>query len=386
MMRNRNRPVHCWVAVAVLLPLFSMPSSAEGQVINRVRDRVQQRVEQAIDKVLPDASKAAAPTTESQMKPGEGVWANYDFVPGERILFADDFSSDRAGDFPRRMELVDGNAEIVEWNNARYLSVPAFTTIAIPLPETLPEQFTIEFEFYAGTGWSRSYHPVLVFDERDTPRSPRNSTHVSFNARDAGIMAGERSMRTQIGEGLRDRLFTVRVMADGSHMKAYINERRVSNAPNVEIARGNKLILWIPGWSEEPSLIGNFRIASGGLELYRKIESEGRVAMPGILFDTGSDRLRPESTPTLQEIAEVLKQNADLTLIVEGHTDSSGNAAANQTLSEQRAAAVVRYLVENHGIAAARLESRGLGITKPVASNDTPEGRQQNRRVELVKR
>jgi OmpA-OmpF porin, OOP family len=296
------------------------------------------------------------------------------------------------GDFPRRLELIEGSAEIVEWNKARYLSVPAFTTLSIPLPETLPQQFTIEFEFYAGTGWSRSYHPIVLFDTNHTVQNPQLSTHVNFNAREAGVVMKQdpdgsvRQMRTQLGDIHRDKLYTVRVMADGPHVKAYINERRVSNVPNVEIVRGRSLTIWIPGWHEEPSLIGNFRIASGGLELYKKIQAEGRVAMHGILFDTGSDRLRPESTPTLTEIAEVLKQNSGLSLAIEGHTDNVGNAAANQTLSEQRAAAIVRFLTETHGIAATRLEARGLGASKPAASNDTPEGRQQNRRVELVSR
>jgi OmpA-OmpF porin, OOP family len=372
---------------AALVPCW--PEQADGQIPRRLRDRVEQRVERAVDqqldRLLPDASQAAAPTPEEQMKPGEGVWANYDFVPGERVLFADDLTRDQIGDFPRRLVLIDGSAEIVDWNNGRYLSVPSFTTFAIPLPETLPEKFTIEFQFYAGRGWSSVYQPAVVFDATDNPRNPQ-TTAVQFHAREAGVVVGQRSMRTQIGEGLRDRLYHVRIMADGSHMKVFINERRVSNAPNVEIARGDRLLIHIPGWQEGPSLIGNIRVASGGRELYTALQAEGRVVMPGILFDTGSDRLRPESTPTLLEIATVLKENPPLAVTIEGHTDNVGSDASNQTLSERRAAAVRDYLVTAHGIEAARLEARGFGPGRPVASNDTPEGRQQNRRVELVRR
>ena len=81
----------------------------------------------------------------------------------------------------------------------------------------------------------------------------------------------------------------------------------------------------------------------------------------------------------------MLTKHADLKLTIEGHTDNVGNPAANRTLSEQRAAAVKTYLVSK-GIDAARIETAGLGDTKPDAPNTTPEGRQQNRRVELVKR
>lgn len=131
-------------------------------------------------------------------------------------------------------------------------------------------------------------------------------------------------------------------------------------------------------------MISDVRVMAGGQELYDALIAEGRVATQGILFDTGSARIRPESTPTLEEIADALQRNGDLRLRIEGHTDNVGQAASNLTLSEQRAQAVVAHLVEHAGIAAARLEAAGLGDTKPAADNGTPEGRQQNRRVELV--
>jgi outer membrane protein OmpA-like peptidoglycan-associated protein len=108
------------------------------------------------------------------------------------------------------------------------------------------------------------------------------------------------------------------------------------------------------------------------------------VATQGILFDTGSDHIRPESTPTLKEIGQILKDHPELKLRIEGHTDDVGDDAANLSLSEKRANAVRAYLV-GHGAEEARLQTKGLGETKPVTPNATPEGRQNNRRVELVK-
>ena len=81
----------------------------------------------------------------------------------------------------------------------------------------------------------------------------------------------------------------------------------------------------------------------------------------------------------------MLKQHAELKLTIEGHTDSVGDDASNLSLSERRAAAVKAYLESQFGIASDRLQAVGMGETKPAASNDTPEGRQQNRRVELVR-
>jgi len=115
------------------------------------------------------------------------------------------------------------------------------------------------------------------------------------------------------------------------------------------------------------------------------LEAEGRVSTQGILFDTGSDRIKPESTPTLEQMGDMMASHPDLRIAIVGHTDAVGDDASNQSLSERRAASVRRYLVETYGIDQSRLEDRGKGETEAVANNDTPEGRQQNRRVELIK-
>ncbi|HSB19327.1 MAG TPA: OmpA family protein [Anaeromyxobacteraceae bacterium] len=103
-----------------------------------------------------------------------------------------------------------------------------------------------------------------------------------------------------------------------------------------------------------------------------------------IFFDTGKTSIKPESFGILDETAQVLKDHPDIgKVVVEGHTDSLGKAASNQKLSQGRALAVVKYL-EGKGVAASRLEAKGLGETKPIADNATAKGREANRRVEMV--
>ena len=179
--------------------------------------------------------------------------------------------------------------------------------------------------------------------------------------------------------------FPLRIMADGKYVKVYASGTRVANIPNAEIGRANKIWIELPGDDDTPAFVRNIRVAAGGKDLYDALNEKGRVATQGIFFDTGSDRIRPESAPTLKQISEMLKAHADLKLTIEGHTDNVGDDAANQSLSEKRAAAVKAHLVSTYGIDAGRLESKGLGESKPSASNDSAEGRQQNRRVELVK-
>lgn len=114
------------------------------------------------------------------------------------------------------------------------------------------------------------------------------------------------------------------------------------------------------------------------------INKSGHVAVYGIRFETGKAAILPDSESVLGEIVKLLQQNPDLKLRVEGHTDNQGNAAANQSLSEKRAQAVVAWLTA-HGVEAARLTAKGWGQTKPVEDNSTEDGRAKNRRVELVK-
>jgi outer membrane protein OmpA-like peptidoglycan-associated protein len=115
------------------------------------------------------------------------------------------------------------------------------------------------------------------------------------------------------------------------------------------------------------------------------IDSTGHMAIYGVLFDTGSATIKPESATVLAEIARLLESRPTLNLLVVGHTDNQGAFDFNMNLSSQRAHSVTGYLVETHGIDPARLQSAGVGFLAPVATNDTPDGRAKNRRVELVK-
>jgi len=119
-------------------------------------------------------------------------------------------------------------------------------------------------------------------------------------------------------------------------------------------------------------------------QLTKDLEEFGRARVYGINFDTDSAVIREESKQTLERIASVLKNKPDWKMTIEGHTDSTGSAAHNQTLSEQRARSVTDFLTAA-GIPATRLKAAGFGSSKPVAGNETELGRAQNRRVELVR-
>ena len=365
------------------------PAEAQGGLLGRVKRKAQEVVRPqpvpapATPAAAPATATAATPAADTAaparpLRPGEGAWANYDFKPGGRILFADDFSADAVGNFPRRLEFDGGNMEIVEWKGGRWLSAGGAGDFILPLPEVLPEQFTLEFDLI---GYGNATE--VFFTDPEGYHGER----LAFFGERGGIRGGDRQA---LGEGLADMakdVINVRVMADGRYVKVFMNESRVANVPNSTLGRSNRIWFKLNGWSaESPRMLANLRVAAGSRTLYDAIAAEGRVATQGIYFDFNSDRIRPESTPTLKEIGAMLVQHPELALTIEGHTDAVGAAASNQALSERRAAAVKAALVEMFTLDGSRLITAGLGATVPAATNDTPEGRQQNRRVELVRR
>ena len=399
-------------ALLALAALAAAPRTAEAQFGRRLKDAIKHTAEdKAIQKTTETESKAidgalsggtnagggataAAPATPAEstatakapataapaeeLKPGEGAWANYDFKPGDRILFASDFSGDEVGDFPRSMEFKSGALETVEWQEARWLRATQDSKFYLVLPETLPSQFTLEFDYSIpsdGEVW-------IYF-------APEESNRVlSFGGQ--GTAAVHNSAAGVDGRGALAKLDAnvvrrARVMGDGKYLKVYLDDTRILNVPNADLGRNNKILFYTDATAEKPTLFGNFRVAAGGKKLYDALAEKGRVATQGIYFDTGSDRIRPESTPTLKEIGAMLKDHPDLKLTIEGHTDNVGSAPSNQALSDKRAAAVRQYLIESYKVDGTRLSAKGFGASKPAAGNDTAEGRQQNRRVELVR-
>ena len=145
--------------------------------------------------------------------------------------------------------------------------------------------------------------------------------------------------------------------------------------------KGNGLI-WLRVVEVQPM---QQHVVADAAALGSDLRSSGHVAVYGINFDTNRAEVKPDSKPALEQVAALLRQDAALKLMVVGHTDTVGSLDANLALSRARAEAVVKVLVSEHGIAAARLHGYGVGPLAPVATNSTDEGRARNRRVELVK-
>jgi len=120
-------------------------------------------------------------------------------------------------------------------------------------------------------------------------------------------------------------------------------------------------------------------------EMKEKIDFEGRVTLHGVTFDFDKATLQPGADKVLDEVVTLLRDNPELRVEIEGHTDNIGSRDYNLDLSQRRAETVRRYLAQ-HGVAADRMTAQGYGFDRPVASNESAEGRARNRRVELARR
>jgi outer membrane protein OmpA-like peptidoglycan-associated protein len=163
------------------------------------------------------------------------------------------------------------------------------------------------------------------------------------------------------------------------------SDRRAPSEPSTGRERapldyGSKLIADV---SDLQGLITDLRGRVTDREIIIELPSD-------VLFDFDKADIRPDAFPTLDKLARLIKQSGDGVIQVNGHTDSIGSDAYNVALSERRAASVATWLTTNGGIGAGRLETKGFGKTRPVAANrnpdgsDNPEGRQKNRRVEVI--
>jgi len=336
----------------------------------------------------PAAAPAPAPTAGAAAPaPAAKEWANYDFVPGNRVIFDIDFTEDKVGNFPQRLEFDKGQLEVVELDGVRMLKASDRSTFIVPLKEPLPERYTIEVDFLSKNAQWQAL-------ELSGGRAGYAGQGTKLDVGDQGVEVytdGKQVLNSWYSEAdkkaLPGTLVHLRLQGDGGYLKTYANEKRIVNVPNAKMKRENGLFFTLSGTDggEKPVYIARIRVAESQQSIYDALTATGRWSTQGILFETGKSDLKPESTPTLKEIAGALKGHADLKVEIQGHTDNVGKPADNLKLSEARAAAVKAALVGQYGVAETQLTTKGYGDTKPSAPNATAEGRQNNRRVELVK-
>jgi len=326
------------------------------------------------------------------------ITSKFDFIPGEKVIFFDDFSSTPTGDLPARW-ITNGSGEVVTHSlyPGRWFHLTKEGYFMPEIRESLTENFTIEFDMVAPKSPDSDYANGIEFfilsASLDEPKNDGQPGDAGWKARPYNdefnwsnwSLITERTREGSVSYKFNtDQKYHISISVQKQRIRFYADERKILDVADGLQAGSVHNIFRIEAYGSQP-LIGEVRIAAGIPDFRSRISSDGKFIASGILFDTGSDKLRPESYSTIRLVADLLKEDASLNLIINGHTDSEGDDASNISLSKRRSDAVKEALVSKFGCDASRLQTDGKGETEPVADNSKPEGRAANRRVEFIK-
>ena len=383
----------------------------------KVENRASQKAGEATDKVLDKLEKKDKKNVETEQGEDANVQTDqksmqedkltatskYDFIPGEKVIFFDDFSQDAVGDFPALWN-TNGSGEVVTTNlfPGNWMKLNSECCVWTDKLLNLPDNYTIEFDIVpieretgkGMYGWMMRLMQSRNATSWDAGTAPGKggfclTTYyygkLSYNT----WLYGECEKQNLSGfveEQFQQKLnkkVHIAMWIQKSRIRVYQGQDKIVDLPRA-----------FPAGCVQPDrlrfeygaiLISNVRIAVGAPDTRSKLITEGKLVTYGIYFDVNKDVVKAESFGTMKSIADVLKENPDVRVKIIGHTDSDGDNAKNLDLSQRRAKSVMNELVKVFGIDASRLETDGMGETKPVSPNDTPVNKALNRRVEFVK-
>jgi outer membrane protein OmpA-like peptidoglycan-associated protein len=280
----------------------------------------------------------------------------------------------------------------------------------------MPENFTLEFEVVTRYRTNNLLGYNFMIYKSANPRKDIGEAYLTdacFRFDWAGCSSGLSYITYENGEemGKNEDLSSQKLACSGddfeipanakfslwrqkNRLRLYLNEEKVLDIPQAfnstlkynVFKLGAKQMNFSNGRQHDDQFfVSNFRYAVGAPDTRSKLITTGKFSTTGILFDVNSDKINPSSYGTLKEIATVLKENPTVKVKIIGHTDSDGDAAANVTLSQKRAAAVKETLSKEFGIDGSRLQTDGKGAAEPAADNTSAQGKANNRRVEFIK-
>ncbi len=416
-----------YILTAALLALICGTASAQG-ILGRLGERAKQAVENnvgnKIEKGVNDLldgkkkDKKDKQANEDEIAPAVGeespqAATSTDFKRGEVILFEDDFTAETVGEFPSKWDLLDGGAEIKTLGGIKAVEITNNGVITPLIKEQgayLPEEFTIEYDFYYwDTKDDVGLNDLKLCLADNTDRSEWSGYygegcafclvhgvcatwdhHANYNNDTGSKDTREVSFEYKFKQGWHH----VALSFNKRALKVYFDGNRVINLPKVK--QPTWMSFQVPFDHSNLTFIRNVVIAKGAVALYdrneqsmtaveKAIAETGKFVTNNILFETGKATLKPESMEEIEKVADYMKKNPNARFEVQGHTDNQGSDKVNDPLSQQRAEAVVKAL-EEKGVDPFNLRAVGKGAHEPVADNKTDEGRAKNRRVEFIKK
>jgi len=373
-----------------------------GIVKRKVKKKANTEIEKTVDKGL-DVVVGNGETTTKEEKQEDGtiIVVTRDaagknipvpnFIDPGTAIFIDDFNTEKPSEFPSRWTQLSGtmqNSQVVALGQKE--GVVQFITSSRMKPtfkndNYLGDSFKIEIQCYFHKKGNESY--TLNLQNKDNPYH-----NYQITIRGDGIVpAGTSSQYARFPYKLPVGWRTVQLSFNKGVLKVLYEGYQLINIPKLNKGEDKiitefthlELSALSHGSGEFDSMVNHVAIAHHGLPLYKKLIADGRLVMNNVNFEVNSYTLTSNSHGVLDGIATMLTEHPEISINVHGHTDSDGTDESNQTLSENRAKSVVKYLT-GKGIAASRLSSSGYGEKMPVDNSGTEMAKAKNRRVEFV--
>ncbi len=408
---------------------------AKGKVQNRVNTRIDQGMDKAIDKAegsvksSPGGSAKSSDTKQKEVvkdiesendkskAASISAYSKFDFVPGEKIMYSEDFAKDVIGELPISWNASGkGEVQTIAGKQGKWMRVFQNNTYLSGNKKEFGENFTVEFDLIyffqpKTTGYVMPYFSFGLFSsgEEDNQENKflqdqaainliaiaigptgEGGAHVTSYKQRAQTFSSDRATLNNFGSQINKPLHYA-IQVQKTRFRMWIDDTKVFDVPcgvNTH-AILNQLYFEMEGSNykdDETGLyVSNIKVATGLPDTRHKLIEEGKFSTTGILFDFQSATIKPESYGVIKEVGSVLKDNPTVKITVVGHTSNDGDASANLALSKLRSAAVREVLVKEYEIDPANITTDGKGGTQPVGDNKTTEGKTQNRRVEFIK-
>ena len=396
---------------------FCFTQNTQAQLWDKLKKETEKKIEKEVEKQIEDEdkSKESKPDSTKEVKDNKVnesdtketeqntqliISSKYDFVPGEKIIFFDDFTAENIGDFPVQWNTT-GSGEVVTANIAdgRWFNITngrGITTLDEPV--TLPDNYTIEFDVIKTKDPKNNSNSGFSFAILSTTK-PKDLNYGLARPGEAAIRFGfeysnsyiaydndnstpDVSGREEQPKLLADKKYRISIWVQKERIRLYVGEEKLFDLPKVMFKKFKYNMI---RFDRGTAMIANLRIATGLPDMRSKLITEGKLVTYGIYFDVNKDVVKPESYGTIKGIADVLKDNPTVKIKIVGHTDSDGDDKSNLDLSKRRAASVKDALIKNFSIDAARIETDGKGEGGPIAPNDSGVNKALNRRVEFIK-
>ncbi len=403
--------------------------SAKRTVERKVEDKTAEKTEEAVDAVFnapnifkskknlekpnqgqgaenpdtPGKPSGSAPSNQTQNSSSDpSLSIATQFIPNGSVMYEDYFEKDALGDFPSKWETNSGG-EIVTVDDFKALRSSGTGYYTPSLPSELPENYALEFDLFTYNleyqGTSALRFEIHLVDQPLISKAKKGAgieMPLWYKGASDYFLVETYGTASKISnkipfdytEKLND-LIHFTLIKNGKRVRLFLDETKVIDIPSLASENLGKYIqFYVREVDLQKNLVlawGNLKITEEGEDLRSKLLRAEGFSTTAILFQTSSDKLQAESFGFLDQLGEVLKNDQTLNIQIIGHTDSDGEEAANQILSEKRALAVAEYLTQKFGIESSRFQTLGKGESEPLNQNSNASEKAANRRVEFKK-